>query len=215
MKNLLGYRCLLCGVTYLFDEVAYVCPKHGAVGTLDVRYNYEAIHRSTTREDVAESRWYSMWRYLPLLPIEQVEMIPPLEIGWTPLYHTTRLGSRVGLTDLWVKDDGRNPTASFKDRASAVAVTRARELGYATITTASTGNAAAALAGVAASVGMHVVIFVPKSAPEAKIAQLLVYGAEVYLVDGSYNDAFELSLASLQAVPIYCLPSTIYYLRAE
>ncbi len=108
------------------------------------------------------------------------------------------------MSDLWLKDDGRNPTASLKDRASAMAVVRARQLGYDTVTTASTGNAAAALAGMAASVGLRAVIFVPQSAPEAKIAQLLVYGAEVHLVPGSYNDAFELCLEATAREGWYC-----------
>jgi threonine synthase len=199
-----NYRCILCGTEYRFDELPYVCPKHGAIGTLDVEYDYEAMRASTTREEIAGNKWYSMWRYLPLLPVTRPELIPPLEVGWTPLYHATRLGEQAGFQDLWLKDDGRNPTASFKDRASAVAVVRARELGYDTVTTASTGNAAAALAGMAASVGLRAVIFVPRSAPEAKVAQLLVYGAEVYLVDGVYDDAFELCLAATIEMGWYC-----------
>jgi threonine synthase len=95
---------------------------------------------------------------------------------------------------LWVKDDGRQPTASFKDRASAIAVAKTRELGYDVVTTASTGNAAAALSGLCAAVAQPNVIFVPRTAPQAKIAQLLVYGATVLLVDGTYDDAFELCL---------------------
>lgn len=198
-----NYRCLLCGTEYEFNSVSYVCPSHGAVGSLDVRYDYRAIQQVTGPEHIARSKKRSMWRYLPLLPVKDETLIPPLEVGWTPLYHAPRLGQQL-MPDLWVKDDGRNPTASFKDRASAMAVVRAQELGYETITTASTGNAAAALAGMAASVGMRAVIFVPKSAPEAKIAQLLVYGAEVYLVDGTYDDAFELCLAATDEMGWYC-----------
>ena len=198
-----NYRCLLCGTEYEFNSVSYVCPSHGAVGSLDVRYDYRAIQQVTGPEHIARSKKRSMWRYLPLLPVKDETLIPPLEVGWTPLYHAPRLAQQL-MPNLWVKDDGRNPTASFKDRASAMAVVRAQELGYETITTASTGNAAAALAGMAASVGMRAVIFVPKSAPEAKIAQLLVYGAEVYLVDGTYDDAFELCLAATDEMGWYC-----------
>lgn len=200
----IGYRCLLCGVEYAFGEVAYICPKHGAVGSLDVCYDYEAIRRAVTVQDIAHRQWPSMWRYHALLPVRDLALAPPLEVGWTPLYHATRLGEAVGLPDLWVKDDGRNPTASLKDRASALAVLRAREMGFSTITTASTGNAAAALAGMAASVGLRAVIFVPKAAPQAKVAQLLAYGAEVYLVDGSYDDAFELCLVATEEKGWYC-----------
>nr|HID15043.1 threonine synthase [Anaerolineae bacterium] len=113
---------------------------------------------------------------------------------WTPLYPAPRLAADLGLRHLWVKDDGRQPTASFKDRASAIAVVKTRELGYEVVTTASTGNAAAALSGLCAAVGQPNVIFVPRTAPQAKIAQLLAYGSTVLLVNGTYDDAFELCL---------------------
>ncbi len=109
----------------------------------------------------------------------------------------------MGLKHVWVKDDGRNPTASFKDRASAIAVVKAQEKGAEIITTASTGNAAAALCGLCASVEQPNVIFVPKSAPPAKIAQLLVFGSTVMLVDGTYDDAFELCLEAADAFGWY------------
>jgi threonine synthase len=115
-------------------------------------------------------------------------------VGGTPLYAAPRLAALLGLQYVWVKDDGVNPTASFKDRASAVAVVKAREVGAEIITTASTGNAAAAMAGLAASIGLPAVIFVPKTAPPAKIAQHLIYGARVLLVDGTYDMAVELTL---------------------
>ena len=146
----------------------------------------------------------SIWRYLPLLPVEPeaarqlVEGTVLGSVGWTPLYPAPRLAAQLGLRHLWVKDDGRQPTASFKDRASAIAVVKTRELGYEVVTTASTGNAAAALSGLCAAVAQPNVIFVPRTAPQAKIAQLLVYGATVLLVDGTYDDAFELCL---QAAP--------------
>ncbi|HID03853.1 MAG TPA: threonine synthase, partial [Desulfobacterales bacterium] len=136
----------------------------------------------------------NIWRYKPLLPVSLDAKVPPLSIGWTPLYEAPRLAEKLQLKHLWVKDDGRLPTASFKDRASAVAVVKAQEKGAEIITTASTGNAAAALSGICASVGQRNVIFVPESAPPAKIAQLLVYDSTVMLIKGSYDDAFELCL---------------------
>jgi threonine synthase len=108
--------------------------------------------------------------------------VPPLQVGWTPLYDAPRLAAELGLRHVWVKDDGRNPSASFKDRASAIAVVKAQERHAPIITTASTGNAAAALSGLCASVGQANVIFVPEKAPAAKIAQLLAYGSTVMLV---------------------------------
>jgi threonine synthase len=114
------------------------------------------------------------------------------------------LASQLGLSHLWVKDDGRNPTASFKDRASAVVVARGQEIGAEVIVTASTGNAGAALAGMAAAVQQPAVIMAPKNAPPAKVAQLLIFGARVILVDGTYDDAFDLTLEASQAFGWYC-----------
>jgi threonine synthase len=187
-------RCVLCGATYAPDEVDYVCPHHGKAGILDVVYDYDVIASRVSPQRLAASSENSMWRYKALLPVPPDAPTPPLRVGWTPLYAAPRLGEPLGLRALWVKDDGLNPTASFKDRASALAVVKAQEREAMVITTASTGNAAAALAGLAASVGMPAVIFVPKSAPPAKIAQDLIYGAQVLLVDGSYDEAFELTL---------------------
>ena len=172
-----------------------MCPHHGHEGILDVVYDYDFIARDFSRESLHTNRDFSIWRYKPLLPVAPDAPEPPLAVGGTPLYRADRLAAELGLKNLWIKDDGRNPTASFKDRASAIAVVKARERSAETIiTTASTGNAAAALSGLCASVGQPNVIFVPKSAPEAKIAQLLVFGSTVLLVDGTYDAAFELCL---------------------
>ena len=108
------------------------------------------------------------------------------------------------MSNLYIKDDGRNPTASFKDRASALVVAKARELGVDMITTASTGNAGAALAGLAAAAQMPTVIFVPETAPQAKIAQLLIFGSRVLLVKGNYDQAFDLCLAVSKEFGWYC-----------
>ncbi len=194
MDQVLGLKCLLCGKEYLPDQVDYVCPDHGDEGILDVCYDYTRIARRLTPDTLRHSSDTSMWRYRALLPVEPGSEIPPLAVGWTPLYPAPRLAADLGLNQLWVKDDGRQPTASFKDRASAVAVVKAKEKGVSVITTASTGNAAAALSGLCASVGQANVIFVPATAPQAKIAQLLAFGSTVMLVQGTYDDAFELCL---------------------
>ncbi len=194
MDHVIGLQCTICGQRYSVNEVQYVCPEHGDDGTLDVLYDYELIAHRLSRETLTASRDFTIWRYKPLLPVKPDSPVPPLRVGWTPLYPAPRLAEKLGLRYLWVKDDTGEPTASFKDRASAIAVVKAREVGASVITTASTGNAAAALAGLAASVGLPAVIFVPKSAPPAKIAQHLIYGARVMLVDGTYDDAFELTL---------------------
>ncbi len=194
MENILSLKCLVCGKQYRPDEVDYVCPDHGDEGVLDVQYDYDFIGRQISRETLLCANDLTIWRYKPMLPIQPDAKVPPLAVGWTPLYPAPRLASEVGLKTVWVKDDGRQPTASFKDRASAVAVVKAAEKDAKIITTASTGNAAAALSGLCASVGQSNVIFVPQSAPQAKIAQLLVFGSRVILVKGTYDDAFELCL---------------------
>ncbi len=122
-----------------------------------------------------------------------------MTVGGTPTYDAPRLADQAGVGRLWVKDEGRQPTASLKDRASAMAVVKAQEFGASVVTTASTGNAAAALSGLCASVGQPNVIFVPESAPEAKVAQLLAYGSTVVLVQGNYSDAFDLCMAAAES----------------
>lgn len=191
-------RCAACGRSYRPDEVDYTCPTCGQAGTLDVLYDYDALRQTVSREALARSADPSMWRYRPLLPLRAGADVPPLVVGGTPLYDAPRVAQALGCAQVWVKDDGRNPTGSLKDRASALIVARAVADGIQVVTTASTGNAAAALAGLAASVGLPAVIFVPESAPEAKIAQLLTYGATVLLVKGNYDAAFDLAVAAAE-----------------
>ncbi len=194
MNNVVGLTCVICDKTYPADFAGYVCPDHGNEGILDVRYDYVRISETFTKEILAANPDRTMWRYRPLLPIEADATVPPLTVGGTPMYDAAPLAADLGLAKVWVKDEGREPTASLKDRASAMAVVKAQERGAEVVTTASTGNAAAALSGISASVGQRNVIFVPASAPEAKIAQLLAYGSTVALVNGTYGDAFDLCM---------------------
>ena len=203
MENVRYLQCLICGKQYRPDMVDYICPEHGDEGILDVQYDYDFIGRQISKEALLGSNDFSIWRYLPLLPIHPGATIPPLSVGWTPLYPSRRLARDLGLNALWIKDDGRQPTASFKDRASAIALVKAREKGAEIITTASTGNAAAALSGLCASMQQANVIFVPETAPQAKIAQLLVFGSRVFLVKGTYNEAFELCLKATRTYGWY------------
>ncbi|MEZ4666731.1 MAG: threonine synthase [Anaerolineae bacterium] len=197
-------RCPLCGRSFQPAEVQYTCPVCGPVGTLEVLYDYDALGAQLDRDALRNQREMSMWRYKALLPIESNSPVPPLRVGMTPFYDTPRLAEDLGLKQVWLKDDGQNPTGSLKDRASALVVARAMEQGIETVSTASTGNAAAALSGVGASVGMNIIIFVPASAPEAKIAQLLVYGATVLLVEDTYDVAFELCSQMCLSEGWYC-----------
>ncbi|MEN8171702.1 MAG: pyridoxal-phosphate dependent enzyme [Chloroflexota bacterium] len=203
MHNFIGYRCSSCSAEYLPDEVTYTCPKDG--GNLDVVLDYAKIQEHWM-DKLVDQRDGSLWRYTPLLPVADPggRLTPLRAAGWTPVFSPALLAQELGLKKLWIKDESRNPTASFKDRASAVVVARAREIGAEVVVTASTGNAGAALAGMAAAVGQQAVIFAPKSAPPAKIAQLLIYGAEVILVDDNYDAAFDLSIKAAEEFGWYC-----------
>lgn len=204
MDHVLGFKCSLCGQEYGLDQVDYVCPKHGDAGNLDVVYDLPQIARRWPRQQLADDRDTSIWRYRPLLPIAPDSPALPLQIGWTPLYRPQRVCDALELPHVYIKDDGRNPTASFKDRASAIAVVKTRELRREIVTTASSGNAGAALAGIAASIGQPAVILVPQTAPEAKVAQLLMFGATVLLVKGTYDQAFDLCLQASREFGWYC-----------
>jgi threonine synthase len=199
-----GYKCSLCAAEYQPDEVIYTCPHDG--GNLDIIYNYASLQRDLSPDMIISSREESLWRYLPLLPVNEIHGpgTPMQAVGWTPLFSPPELRSQLGVKDLWIKDESPNPTASFKDRASAVVVAQAKETGVEIVVTASTGNAGAALAGMAAAAGQKAVIFAPRNAPPAKIAQLLIYDAQVLLVDGNYDQAFDLSIAASNEFGWYC-----------
>ena len=194
MKYVLGAKCTRCGAEYEALPTITTC-KCG--GILDIQYNYSAIRDRFSPADLEQNRDFSMWRYRPFLPVEEDSPAPPLRVGWSPLYKADRLSKVLGLRTLYIKDDGQNPTASLKDRASAMAVVKAREAGADTIACSSTGNAASSLAGNAAAAGLATYIFVPSRAPKGKVAQLMIFGATVISVDGSYEDTFALSKAAI------------------
>jgi threonine synthase len=204
MNKFLGYRCSLCGQEYAPGQIQYTCSKDG--GNLDVILDYASIGNHIVPSDLNCEGEASLWRYLPLLPVADPggAGTPLHAAGWTPVFSPPLLAKELGRKTVWVKDESRNPTASFKDRASAVVVGRAREIEAEVVVTASTGNAGAALAGMAAAIGQKAIIFAPRSAPPAKIAQLLIYGARVLLVDGSYDDAFDLTIQASQEFGWYC-----------
>ena len=184
-----GFRCFRCSAEQGADFGGYVCPRCG--GNLEVVLAWPQAPAG--RWWIDESR-RDIFRYRALLPVSRLDLASPLRVGLTPLYAAPRLGARAGLQNLYLKDDGQNPSASFKDRAGAVALVRARETGAQVLCGASTGNAGSSMACLAASVGMRCVIFVPEKAPAAKLAQLLVFGAQVFAVQGTYDDAFDLCM---------------------
>ncbi len=199
LENVLGLRCIHCGKELPAKPGIYTCPSCGSKeGILDVEYDYKAINQISSRVQVENSRDSSMFRYLPFLPIRPDTPRPNLRIGGSPLYKPSLLGKSLGMNHLYVKDDGQNPTASLKDRASALAVIKAFEEKASTIACSSTGNAASSLAGNAAAMGFNTYIFVPERAPQGKISQLLIFGAKVISVQGSYEDAFRLSAEAIE-----------------
>lgn len=198
MSNVKKLRCLICGREYNESEVMYTCPHCGNEGLLEVVYDYERVGKEFNVSYLEQNNDYSMWRYLPLLPINDPSKVGPLKVGYTPLYEVKRIREELGVNNLYIKDDGRNPSASLKDRASSVVAVKAQELGKDIITCASTGNAASSLACVTASLGLKSFIFVPKTAPKAKLTQLLVFGATVFAINGIYDQAFDLSIEATE-----------------
>jgi threonine synthase len=208
--KLFRLRCISCEAEYGPDELDYTCPQCGPRhGTLEVIYDYRAIKRAFSCQSLQENSNDTLWRYLPVLPVHDETFIQPLKVGWTPLYRFEALAREYGCAAVHIKDDSRNPTASYKDRASCLAVLKAQEKKKRVVTCASTGNAASSLAGFAAGAKLPTVIFVPKTAPEAKVAQLLVYGAHVFAVEGSYDEVFDLCVAVAERYGWYNRSSAI------
>jgi threonine synthase len=186
------YRCTRCGKRYPREAVRYLCPDCGQFyrpgmplcGVLAVEFDAAAIRRRFRK---GRPDWNLFCAVEP-------RYFPAYAVGQTPFLRAPRLGAAAGLAEVWIKNDGLNPSGSLKDRASFLVAAEARRLRERTIVTASTGNAASALAAVCAAGGQRAVIFVPETAPKAKLAQMLVCGAVVAPVQGTYDDAFRLSL---------------------
>jgi threonine synthase len=185
-----GLVCMRCGRRYARGLDGH-CAACGPEGVLEIEFDLARVRRTLTRRAL-RGRPLDAWRYEELLPVTPSSRRPPQAPGWTPVLGTPRLAEWAGVRQLLVKDEGRNPTASFKDRASAIGVARALQRRATVVACASTGNAATSLAGAAASVALPCVIFVPETAPEPKLAQLLVFGARVVRVRGSYDATWDL-----------------------
>lgn len=196
MEHVVSATCIVCGKKHSPTPDITTCTACG--GMLDIKYDYDYIARHITKEALAASKDNTMWRYKEFLPIEKNSDTCGLRVGGSPLYHPKKLGDALGMLNLYIKDDGLNPTSSLKDRASAMALVKAAEAGADTIACSSTGNAASSLAGGAAARGVKTYIFVPKRAPQGKIAQLLVFGANVVCVDGNYEETFKLSAEAIE-----------------
>ena len=188
-SRIVGMRCRGCRRPEPLG-LSYVCP--ACFGPLEVEYDYEIVGRTLTRESIA-SRGPGIWRYAELLPVDE----PPrrgLAVGSTPLVAADRLAPTLGLDRLWIKDDTRNPSLSFKDRAVAVAAARAVGFGVPALACASTGNLAGATAAAAAALGLPAYVFIPADLEAAKVDHALAYGATVVPIEGTYDDVNRLCL---------------------
>jgi threonine synthase len=192
-------RCVSCEKVYPADPWAMTCPQCGSFnGTLDVVYPLADLKDCflpliSMRRETPVFELFS-----DIFPFSHTGGLPPLSVGQTPLIQSPNLSALTGIENLWLKDDGRNPSASFKDRASAVAIAMAREAGASVIAAASTGNAASSLATLAASVSFKTVVFVPKNAPRPKLTQIMIHGAHVLCLDCDYDHAFDLCQQACQ-----------------
>jgi threonine synthase len=184
-----GMACRNCGFSQPL-AVAYVCP--ACFGPLEITYDYDAIASTLTRETIA-ARSPGIWRYLELLPVE-TRPERSLAVGSTPLVAADRLAPVLGVDRLWIKDDTRNPSLSFKDRPAAIAAARAVDFGLTALACASTGNLAGATAAAAAAVGLPSYVFIPADLEPAKVDHALSYGATVVPIDGTYDDVNRLCL---------------------
>ena len=180
-SQLRGLRCRACHVLAPPDE-RYICAE--CYGPIEPEYDLASFDTKTLRDQI-EAGPFSLWRYAPLLPVAA----PPghFSVGWTPLVRAPRLGAAIGVSRLFLKDDSRNPSLSFKDRPVALALARALDLGLETLACASTGNLAGAVAAAAARNGLRAVVFVPATTDEDKIAGAAAYGATVVRVNGTYD----------------------------
>jgi threonine synthase len=183
MAHVLGLRCRECAREY---DIAPIFTCEWCFGPLEVAYDYDAIAAAISREKIAAGP-LSMWRYQDLLPVERNPAVD-LGAGFTPLVRADRLAAELGLGEVWIKNDTLNPTNSFKDRVTSVALSKALEFGFKTAACASTGNLANAVAAHAAHAGLRSFVFIPADLEQGKVLTTAVYGGNVVAIDGNYDD---------------------------
>ena len=204
MSKITGLRCTSCKRVYSPDSGLFTCPVCGPYkGTLEVLYDYDAIGKKFNRKNWIVPELPGHYRYIKLLPFEDTKLIPPLLVGYTPLIKSEFFEKKYHIKGLYLKDDTREPTLSYKDRASSIAAIKAKEANANGIIVASTGNAASSMAGFGASIGMPVYVLAPRSIPEGKLLQLLLFNAKVILIDGNYDTSFDLSLKVAEKTGLY------------
>jgi threonine synthase len=183
-------ECINCGTKYAIDEVVYFCRKCGDI--LEIKLDYDMA-----TDLLKKSGWrktpLSVWRYRDLMPINDASKIVTLNEGGTGLHQCKRLGKALGISQLYVKNEGENPTGSFKDRGMTVGVTKALELGVKSVICASTGNTSASLAAYAAKAGLQCAVLIPSGKiAYGKLAQAIIYGAKVIQVRGNFDQALDI-----------------------
>jgi len=202
----IGLKCINCGTEFPLQTDFFVCPKCDVEkvrgisvfrGITEVQYDYEALANFISREKF-EKRPFNLWRYKELLGFGEEDTVVTLGEGGTPLIKCKKLADELGLKKLWLKNETQNPTQSFKDRESVLAVTRALQLGAKHVSCVSSGNAAASLAAYAARAGLKCSVFMPATTSKGKIYQCAVYGARTLLIDGIYEEIFELYIEALK-----------------
>ncbi len=184
-------ECTNCKSNFGSDNKALVCPSCGEA--LDTAYSIDKVRETLTKKSL-EARPMSVWKYLELLPVDDASKVVTIGEGGTRLLRATRLAESLGLRNLYLKDESRNPTGSFKDRKATVAVTKAREFGFKTVACATAGNAGASVAAYAAKAGLRAVILAFKNVTRTKLAKLVSYGADVFIVEGTSSDVNQLAV---------------------
>ena len=201
MKSYLTHlECTYCGIELSADEPHRTCPDCGKV--LYPRYDLQSASAALKREDLKE-RPPNMWRYFEVMPVLDEANVVTLGEGFTPIFKTDRLAKDTGCSSLFIKDEGLNPTASFKARGLGAAVSKAKELGITRLTMPSAGNAAGAMTAYAAKAGMEAYVFMPKDAPEANRVEVEVTGANLELVDGFITDAGRISAQRAEELGLF------------
>src|SRR4030042_14640 len=206
-------ECINCGAKYGVNEIVYFCRKCGDL--LEVKYDFEELSKK-----LEKSNWrnvpLSVWRYRDFMPIDDISKIVSLNEGGTGLHSCHRLGKQLGLPQLWVKNEGENPTGSFKDRGMTVGVSKANELGAKNVICASTGNTSASLAAYAAKAGMRCTVLIPSGKiAYGKLAQAMIYGAKVLQIRGNFDQSLDMVLKLAENHPSIYLLNSINPFRVE
>ncbi len=208
-----GLQCHQCNWLVPDDPFPYICPKCGK--NLDFVYDYDKISVDWSKKDLSKNPEESIWRYLPLLPVQESPTNTSIRVGGTPLVSFPNLAENHGVSSFQIKDDTRNPSGSLKDRATELALQHARQQGQNAIVAASTGNAGSSLAALSAHHGRPSIIFAPAAAPPAKLTQIRQHGARLVPVDGNYDTAFDLAFEYATKNEVYCRNTGINPILAE